>query len=802
MTFFLLLLLMVYLHTYNRLLTRNTEAMQTAAKIYTDELGKSLHLAQEQLVRVSQDELLLELFTMQTNTPNAPQINAPQTNALLERLHWQKDMLVDTLPMIDSIAYYSANGKRITFAEDKTFAEDNFFVNMFSGLGAKNFNTRPCVLVTVPSASSTVDVNGQNASNAQNASFFMLSIKNNGQVVGYIVAKLNMQSVLSSFDLHTFGNTCSFYVVDKYSNLLFGDIDKASFDQMLMLQPKFANLFNSFYLQNLSLVRFAEPKKPQRIGIICKNTEFDFFFLLSIKNQELVSQAFSALYLVFVSSLVIILIAIVVIIYLYRRLDKPLEEMAEQCTKIKDERATVRFGHYADKSLNVLADTLNETIDSLSAYQSNLETMAFTDPLLGVGNRSACIRNLEQLIHTEKHDFSIFMVSVVDFDHFNELFSVKTGDMLLRKTSAVLDTISNSNVYRYNGDTLILLIPRADGAKCAQITHELKEYFSKPVLLSSGKYHISMDAGRADYPEHGSTATELIRSCKIALRYCQSLSARNMCIVYNSIVDDAIGRRSRIKDKIVDLINNPSDIEIVYQPIFCLKQNKFTRLEALLRLKSSDLEIHSDEVIQIAEQNGLITELGELIIGSVCQFARLVQDKAPYIETISINLSVIQILQHGFLETIKRLLTASKVPLSFFEFEVTESMVSSSFEIVKEKLEQLKALGVRLALDDFGSGLSSINYLAHLPLDTLKLNKSITISATQKGWESSLVRSLLDACKEYKFTVIAEGIETEDMRNKAQMLDVDCMQGFYYAQPLSKMRVFSFLEENRYLNQR
>ena len=197
----------------------------------------------------------------------------------------------------------------------------------------------------------------------------------------------------------------------------------------------------------------------------------------SINRVEIVFNAFASLRLLLITSLFMFIAAVFVNVILYKRLDIPLKKMVCRCMEIKTGSQEIKFENFRDKNLNILAETLNETISSMSAYQANLEVMAFTDPLLGIGNRSALTRTIEELIQTERKDFSIFMIDVVDFDHFNELFSVKTGDMLLRKTAAMLDTVSQSNVFRYNGDTFVIITLDADGAKCANVIREIKDYF-------------------------------------------------------------------------------------------------------------------------------------------------------------------------------------------------------------------------------------------------------------------------------------------------------------------------------------
>lgn len=774
---FVLIAIIAFSNTYKKLLNNSIVSMKNASQLYTDKISTSLHLAQNQLVRMSQDRVLSDFIT-RTGTPE-------ELIDIDRKIKWQTDIVLNTMPILETLAYYTPYGNRVTFSTPINTRED-FMSDILSWMYLKKLAKNKCLFVTLPDGK-------------LNSPYFIVPVLKKDTVEGYIVAKVSKINLASFYNRHPHATSSLVFVFDKNQNLICGDVTKDDWAEMLLRQEDFVETLKEDSKDKIKEVRFKLLDNSTRRGVVITNKEFNISLLMSVSGTSLMIQAFSSLSLMVISSLIMITLATIITIILYKRLDAPLELMAEQCLQIKNGYGTssIRFGTFQDKSLNILADTLNETVESISAYQANLEIMAFTDPLLGVGNRSACIRNMEQLIQNDKHDFSIFMINVVDFDHFNELFSVKTGDMLLRKTSAFLDTISNSNVYRYSGDSFILIIPRADGAKCSQVMREIKDYFFNPILLPAGKYHISMNAGRADFPDHGTTAAELIRSCKIALKYAQTLSERNLCIVYNSIVDDAVGRNNRIKDLLLDAINNPSNIEVLYQPIFSVKEKKFTRLESLLRLKSTDMEISPKEVISVAEKNGLINDIGDIIIESVCSFAKRLLDKEPDITSISINLSILQLLQHGFFDRMKKKLTMSQIPLSFFEFEITETVFTTSFESVKEKLEQFRSLGIRLALDDFGAGYSGINYLTNLPIDTLKLDRQIIMKMGTNPLQDSLIKSIISSCKNANLDIVAEGIETEQAKVKTTKLGINYIQGYYFAKPMTKSRLFSFLEETR-----
>lgn len=770
---FTCLISMAFVFTYKSVRHTSTKSMIEELQLYTDEIGTALHEAELQLTQLAAEPQLAE-FISKGSVGTAPEI--------VEKIKWQTGVIQTALPVIDSIEYFDVGGAPVLFGGDEGNA--TLLRNIISWIF---LNTNPGgqpLFLTLPD-------------NASNISYFIVPVLKEDELCGFIVSKTSRVYFYNYLDRQSFGRSGALYIFDNYLNMLCGALSSAEWSEVLLENPGLVEKFLPKLNESAKEISFRVADQPERIAVTTINREFNIVLCASVNRMELAVNAFASLRLLLVTSLFMFAAAVCVNILLYKRLDTPLEKMVARCMEIKKGNQDVRFEKFRDKNLNILAETLNETISSMSAYQANLEVMAFTDPLLGIGNRSALIRALEEFIHTARKDFSIFMIDVVDFDHFNELFSVKTGDMLLRKTAAMLDTVSQSNVYRYNGDTFVIITPNADGAKCANVIREIKEYFQNPVDIPAGRYTISMNAGRADYPDHGTTPLELLRSCKTALKYSKTLTERNLCIVYSSIINDAVGRGNVIKDIVLDAINNQTDIEVVYQPVYSIKDGKFTRLEALLRIKNSQYVISPEEAIAVAEANGFINDLGDIIIRNVCEFAKTMQNRQTYIDTISINLSVVQLLQHGFFDRVKKILTDSQIPISFFEFEITESVLITSFESVKEKISQLKSLGIRIALDDFGAGYSGINYLANLPVDTLKLDRQIVFQLGRSNRQDVLIKSIIDACKSFNLSIVTEGVETQEVLDRAIELGADYIQGFFYAMPMTGARLLSFLEEAR-----
>ena len=598
------------------------------------------------------------------------------------------------------------------------------------------------------------------------------------------------------------GEDClPFIIVPANSNFYVVQLETLFFTQFLpRFNYKSVDLMLFSNEADLVYGKVARQNLPAKKIFVSRNvTSFNLNIVFSLNKSEIVVGILPYFIIISVVTFLIVLFSFTIFFYLYKRLDLPLEKMAEQCLQINKNGIIPNFETSENKPLAILADTLNETFASVAAYQKNLEIMAFTDPLLGIGNRSACIRDIEGFIKKGEKDFSIFMVDIVDFGQFNELFSSKTGDIILRKTAEMMETIPNCTTYRYDGDVFLLLSHGAEGTKAEEILYTLKKFFSEPVKLATGSFSVTMNSGRADYPDHGSTSSELLRNCKTALKYSKSLQEANICIVYNEIINDAICRTKMVKEFVIDAIKTEKNIEVAYQPVYSTKQEKFTQLEALLRIKNERIKIDPAEAVQIAEENGLIAKLGAIVLKKVCEFAKELRKRNSDIELISINLSIIQLLQHDFDKTLPAIIEESEVPFSFFAFEVTEDSKLYSFETVLEMLNCLKKHGFHLTLDNFGSVYSGLNYLSELPVDSIKIDKKLIVKMITSPQHNMLIKSVVDICRNFNLRIVIEGIESQQTLDAVKSLDADYIQGFYQSMPMYPARVFAFMDENRYL---
>lgn len=224
---------------------------------------------------------------------------------------------------------------------------------------------------------------------------------------------------------------------------------------------------------------------------------------------------------------------------------------------------------------------------------------------------------------------------------------------------------------------------------------------------------------------------------------------------------------------------------IYYQPLYNVHDGNFTEAEALLRLRDNDgIFVPPDEFIPIAEQCGLITEIGQVVLDRVCKYIRSMLRCSADIDTISVNLSVVQLMQNNIVPQLMDIIRSNEISPNRILFEVTESTLVSSYEQVGEKIREMSAEGVQFAIDDFGTGYSNISHVIDLPFDVVKLDKSLIWDSVQNRKCNIMIRELTKTFRDINLAVTAEGVETEDHDKFVRQCGCDKIQGYRYARPM------------------
>ena len=228
------------------------------------------------------------------------------------------------------------------------------------------------------------------------------------------------------------------------------------------------------------------------------------------------------------------------------------------------------------------------------------------------------------------------------------------------------------------------------------------------------------------------------------------------------------------------------DFEVVYQPIYDVKQNKYTTAEALIRLKNTELGfIKPEEFIPLAEQNGMILKIGNFVFKSVCKFLKETQIWEKGIEYIHINLSVIQCMQEKLYEQLFSIVDYFGIPYKYINLEVTETSANASQDILKNNMKVMLENQMRFSLDDYGTGFSNTASLIEYPFNMIKLDKSLIWDAIKDEKARVILKRTINMIKELGMLVIAEGVETKNQVDMVKSLGCDYIQGYFYSYPLT-----------------
>jgi diguanylate cyclase (GGDEF)-like protein/PAS domain S-box-containing protein len=416
-----------------------------------------------------------------------------------------------------------------------------------------------------------------------------------------------------------------------------------------------------------------------------------------------------------------------------------------------------------------------------------LEEQALRDPLTGLPNRVAFVDRLNHALDTLQRRPGVVAVVFVDLDHFkliNDAHGHEVGDRFLAAVAAHLrNTLRRSDtVARFGGDEFVILVEDSSGARDVaevgeRIVTALEQRFAVDgdELRSSGSVGISV----TDSPDVA--AETLLREADVAMYRAKGRGGGRFEL-FDHAMRAEVERRVRVQSELSHALD-AGELRLHYQPIVALPETSVTRCEALVRWQHPSRGLLPPaSFIPLAEETGLIVPLGEWVLLQACRQARQWRTAGSDLG-VTVNVSTRQLAQDNFVEVVRRVLEETRLPAPALCLEVTETAIMDRPDRLAPRLEALQRLGVRTAMDDFGSGYSSLTYLNSLPLDIIKIDKSFVAGLRTSSEDRAIVAAILSLARETEVSVIAEGVETEALH--AELVGMGCGlgQGFLYARP-------------------
>lgn len=452
-------------------------------------------------------------------------------------------------------------------------------------------------------------------------------------------------------------------------------------------------------------------------------------------------------------------------------------------------------------------DELSNTKEQLELSQNELKenyaqikTLAFTDTLTGLANRVAFMTQAHEIFN-QTGGFIKRAILFIDLDNFknvNDTLGHDYGDLLLQQIAQKLSSYMSEDdiLARTGGDEFLVLRNHVDSTdELDQFAANLTTIVNHPFDLDGEIVHVSMSVGVAIFPQNGLTVNELIKNADIAM-YSAKMAGKSGYRFFNSSMEDEVNHKNEIEDVLHNAIQN-REIYLVYQPQCDMQTGRITGCEALMRLRNGYLgQIPPSEFIPIAEESGIINELGAWAMEHACDFNKQLLDAGYGPLIMSVNVSIEQLKAPGFLMQIKDILEHTHMPPEYLEIEVTESVLMESFETNAALIQELRDLGIRIALDDFGTGYSSFNYLTQMPIDTLKMDKSFIDNISTNSKDCYVAETIITLAHKLNISVVAEGVEASDQLRILQENCCDTLQGYIFSKPLPDEHYRNLLEIN------
>ena len=437
--------------------------------------------------------------------------------------------------------------------------------------------------------------------------------------------------------------------------------------------------------------------------------------------------------------------------------------------------------------------------------ESEMRRLAYFDSLTGLPNRVQLRDQMARAIGLARRHARKLAVLFIDLDNFkriNDTLGHSLGDEVLREVAKrfcaavrATDTVSRipGELARMGGDEFLVLLPEIESAEDAgAVAQRIARAIAAPVRVSSHEMYMAPSIGIAVYPEDGEEIDTLLRNADIAM-YFAKRTARGGFHYFDGAMNAAALKRLAIENQLRRAIER-AEFSLHYQPQVELRTGRINAMEALLRWENCELgNVPPLEFIPVAEESGLIIPIGDWVLHAACAQARAWGEAGLPLERMAVNVSAVQLSHPDFVERVAHALEQSGLEPSLLEIELTESTLIANLERASELFSALRALGVRIAIDDFGIGYSSMNHLKSLAIDRLKIDRCFVSGIDTNGRDRAITAAIISMAQSMELRVTAEGIEEEGQLDVLESQGCDDVQGYLVARPMPAERAGAYL---------
>jgi diguanylate cyclase (GGDEF)-like protein len=422
--------------------------------------------------------------------------------------------------------------------------------------------------------------------------------------------------------------------------------------------------------------------------------------------------------------------------------------------------------------------------ESKNLIDNNVSADAYIDLTTGLKNKNYIAFILPRVIHNNGNsNYSTLIIDLDDFKTINDVLGYDFGNKVLNEVGKILiDASNNKSIVAYSGSDRFIIIALND--ECIDhYAEKILNALRNTLIIQEMKVNLTASIGIYKNTKSEDVFTT-IQNADMALNHAKK-QGKNCFSIFNSPMRDEVFRKVRIQKKLKKAIENDF-FEVYYQPKVNLKDEKLIGIEALLRWTDEELGIISPgEFIPIAEETGIIIEIGRYVLKKVCMQVKTWEAKRVNYINVAVNISAKQFKDTSLPEYIENILKEYGLPPSVLELEVTESAIIENIKYADKILNEFIKKDIKIAIDDFGTGYSSYSHLSDFSLNTLKIDKSFIDFINCDFKKDLIVKNIIDLGHILDMEVVAEGVEHEHQMKTLKEYGCDIIQGYYYSRPLS-----------------
>ena len=442
-------------------------------------------------------------------------------------------------------------------------------------------------------------------------------------------------------------------------------------------------------------------------------------------------------------------------------------------------------------------------ITELKRSEEQITYQAYHDALTDLPNRLLFNDRLTMATaqaRRKNQGLSLLFLDLDNFKNINDSLGHAVGDLLLQSVAKRLLrwVREEDSVARLGGDEFIILLSVDDPDYAVHVAQRILDSLGEPFWVKGHELYISASIGITLCPQDGHDPETLVSNADLAM-YQAKARGRNNYQFFTPALNAQVRHRIALEGNMRRALER-DEFQVYYQPKVELETGRMVGFEALVRWERPEVGLVSpNDFIPVAEETGLIVELGKFVLEAACKQTRQWHDQGYSHLHVAVNLSPRQFQQKDLVDMVRRTLHDTGLPPQFLELEVTENVVMYSVEDAIQTLRELNELGVNLSLDDFGRGYSSLYYLKRFPIQTLKIDRSFVCDIIHNPDDAAIVNTIISMSRNLNLKVIAEGVETEQQLDFLKQHRCDQMQGFLFSRPVPAVEIDQYLNENRSL---